>query len=77
LQDTARGIAPLNENLQTYSNFLGNAMTYIMGIRECPVNRMTLCVTSEVEKDKCVKMKVGKAVVGVQRTKGAFLYPVD
>ncbi|CAH1375090.1 unnamed protein product [Tenebrio molitor] len=56
-QDTARGIAPLNENLQTYSNFLGNAMTYIMGIRECPVNRMTLCVTSEVEKDKCVKMK--------------------
>lgn len=30
-----------------------------MGIRSCPVNRMTLCVTSDVELDKCVKMKVG------------------
>lgn len=29
-----------------------------MGVRDCPVNRMTLCVTSDAEKNKCVKMRV-------------------
>lgn len=29
-----------------------------MEIRECPVGRMTLCVTSDAEMDKCVKMRV-------------------
>lgn len=33
-------------------------MNVIHGIRECPVGRMTLCVTSDVEMEKCVKMKV-------------------
>lgn len=28
-----------------------------MGVRDCPVNRMTLCVTSEQELEKCVKMR--------------------
>ncbi|XP_063907612.1 transferrin 2 isoform X1 [Zophobas morio] len=57
-QDSTRNIVPLNENLQTYTSFLGNSMNVLMGVRECPVNRMTLCVTSEVEKDKCIKMKI-------------------
>ena len=30
----------------------------IYAVRRCPVNRMTLCVTSEPELEKCVKMKV-------------------
>lgn len=53
-----RDIAPLSENLQTYSNFLGSSMNIIMGIRVCQVNRMTLCVTSDVERAKCSKMRV-------------------
>lgn len=28
-----------------------------MGVRECPVGKMTLCVTSEVELEKCIKMR--------------------
>ncbi|XP_044266677.1 melanotransferrin [Tribolium madens] len=56
-QDMTRDIAPLNENLQTYSNFLGSSMNIIMGVRVCQVNRMTLCVTSDVERNKCIKMR--------------------
>lgn len=33
-------------------------MNIVMGIRYCPATRMTLCVTSEPEMEKCVKMKV-------------------
>jgi len=33
-------------------------MDVILGVRYCPVSKMTLCVTSEPEMDKCVKMKV-------------------
>lgn len=29
-----------------------------MGVRNCPVAKMTLCVTSDAEKNKCVKMRV-------------------
>ncbi|CAH2005929.1 unnamed protein product [Acanthoscelides obtectus] len=56
-QDAARHIAPLPENLQTFSSFLGPALDTIMGVRDCPVNRMILCVTSDAEKNKCVKMR--------------------
>lgn len=33
-------------------------MDIVLGVRYCPINRMTLCVTSEPEMDKCIKMKV-------------------
>lgn len=33
-------------------------MDVVLGVRYCPVAKMTLCVTSEPEMDKCVKMKV-------------------
>ncbi|CAG9772274.1 unnamed protein product [Ceutorhynchus assimilis] len=56
-QDAARGIALVPEHLQTYEAFLGKAHEIIMQVRSCPVNTMTMCVTSDVEKDKCVKMK--------------------
>ncbi|CAG9831580.1 unnamed protein product [Diabrotica balteata] len=56
-QDSARAIIPIAENQQTYTNFLGESLEIIMGIRTCPVGRMTLCVTSDAEKNKCVKMR--------------------
>lgn len=46
------------ENLQTYEAFLGKSHEVIMEVRKCPVNRMTMCVTSDEEKNKCVKMRV-------------------
>lgn len=33
-------------------------MDIVLGVRYCPVTRMTLCVTSDPEMEKCVKMKV-------------------
>lgn len=57
-QDATVGLYPIPESQQTYSNFLGSAMETIMGVRDCPVAKMTVCVTSDAEKNKCVKMKV-------------------
>ncbi|KAL1513778.1 hypothetical protein ABEB36_003143 [Hypothenemus hampei] len=56
-QDSTQGLAPVPESLQTYEAFLGQAYEIIMEVRKCPVKRMTLCVTSDQEKNKCVKMK--------------------
>jgi hypothetical protein len=33
-------------------------MDVVLGVRYCPVAKMTLCVTSEPEMEKCSKMKV-------------------
>lgn len=33
-------------------------MDIVLGVRYCPATRMTLCVTSDPEMDKCIKMKV-------------------
>ncbi|ENN78052.1 hypothetical protein YQE_05488, partial [Dendroctonus ponderosae] len=55
--DSARDIVPVPENLQTYEAFLGKSHEIIMEVRKCPVNRMTMCVTSDEEKNKCVKMR--------------------
>ena len=51
-------IVPLEETRQTYTGYLGESLRMILGIRDCPVNRMTLCVTSDAEMEKCVKMRV-------------------
>ncbi|XP_050293429.1 melanotransferrin isoform X2 [Anthonomus grandis grandis] len=56
-QDSAIDIVPVTESLQTYEAFLGESHNVIMGVRNCPVNKMTLCVTSDEEKNKCVKMR--------------------
>ncbi|KAL3268954.1 hypothetical protein HHI36_008040 [Cryptolaemus montrouzieri] len=56
-EDTTRNIIPVPENLQTYTSFLEQSLDIIMGIRECPIGRMTLCVTSNPELEKCIRMK--------------------
>ncbi|XP_066246243.1 transferrin 2 [Euwallacea similis] len=56
-QDSTTGIAVVPEQLQTYEAFLGESHQNIMEVRRCPVNKMTLCVTSDEEKNKCVKMR--------------------
>ncbi|XP_046384399.1 melanotransferrin [Ischnura elegans] len=57
-QDTARDVHLLPESQQTYKGYLGKSLKLILGVRDCPVRRMTLCVTSDPELDKCVKMKI-------------------
>ncbi|KAK4875334.1 hypothetical protein RN001_011756 [Aquatica leii] len=56
-EDTTRNFAALSDNQQTFSGFLGDSLEIIMGIRQCPVDHMTLCVTSDPELEKCVKMR--------------------
>ncbi|KAK9877031.1 hypothetical protein WA026_016058 [Henosepilachna vigintioctopunctata] len=56
-QDSTIDIVPVPENLQTYTSFLEPYLDVIMGIRECPIGTMTLCVTSDQELEKCVRMK--------------------
>ena len=43
---------------QTYSGYLGgDALDAILGVRQCPVRSMTMCVTSPAELSKCVRMR--------------------
>ncbi|CAL7939253.1 unnamed protein product [Xylocopa violacea] len=56
--DTTRDFAQLPEKDQMYTGYLGKSIDLILEIRRCPVNRMTLCVTSDPEMEKCVKMKI-------------------
>lgn len=61
-QDVTIDLQSLEEGSQTYTGYLKDSLNMILGVRDCPVNRMTLCVTSEPEMEKCVKMKVSKKV---------------
>ncbi|XP_043490312.1 melanotransferrin [Polistes fuscatus] len=56
--DSAKDFVPLSEKDQTYTGYLGRSLDSILGVRQCPVNRMTLCVTSDPEMEKCIKMKI-------------------
>lgn len=56
-QDSSRSFAPIPEENQNYAGYLGDNLNIIFGVRECPVQGMTLCVTSDPEMEKCVKMK--------------------
>ncbi|KAI4498584.1 hypothetical protein M0802_006290 [Mischocyttarus mexicanus] len=56
--DSAKDFVPLSEKDQTYTGYLGRSLDFILGVRQCPVSRMTLCVTSDPEMEKCVKMKI-------------------
>lgn len=63
--DTARGFRSVLPTEMSYKSFLGRPygpseeapMKAIEGVRECPVGDMTLCVTSEAELAKCVRMR--------------------
>lgn len=57
INDNVEDLIPLEETFQNYESYLGAALKQILGVRQCPVNRMTLCVTSKPEMDKCVKMR--------------------
>ncbi|KAH0552126.1 melanotransferrin [Cotesia glomerata] len=57
--DSATDFISLPDNEQTYSSYLGQkSEDAILGVRSCTVERMVLCVTSQQEFDKCVKMKI-------------------
>ncbi|GAB0092188.1 Transferrin [Sergentomyia squamirostris] len=55
--DITRTFGTIKEVDQNFASFLGDNMEIILGVRMCPVGRMTLCVTSDAEMEKCVKMK--------------------
>lgn len=57
-QDSARNLVPIKEEDQSFSGYLGQSLVQILEVRQCPVNRMTMCVTSDPELEKCVKMRV-------------------
>lgn len=58
IQDMTLNLKVLDENDQTFSGYLKEALNAIYRIRHCPVNKMTLCVTSEPEYEKCTKMMI-------------------
>lgn len=41
-----------------YTGYLGKSLDPILEMRRCSVNKMTLCITSDPEMEKCIKMKV-------------------
>lgn len=57
-QDAARRFVSIKDEDQSYSGYLKGALEQILGVRHCPINRMTMCVTSDAEMEKCVKMRV-------------------
>ncbi|XP_018342054.1 PREDICTED: uncharacterized protein LOC108748400 [Trachymyrmex septentrionalis] len=56
--DSSRDFVQLPEKDQTYTGYLGQSLEHILGVHHCPVNRMTLCITSDPEMEKCIKMKI-------------------
>uniref|UniRef100_A0A1A9WD43 Transferrin n=1 Tax=Glossina brevipalpis TaxID=37001 RepID=A0A1A9WD43_9MUSC len=57
-QDAAKSLASIHEDDQSFSNYLQNSVEYIYGLRECPTPSVTLCVTSDAELEKCIKMRI-------------------
>ena len=63
--DSTRRFITIKPDDMSYKSFLGNSyggsnmppFEAINGIRKCPVGQMTLCVTSEAEMIKCVRMR--------------------
>ncbi|XP_060828593.1 transferrin 2 [Bombus pascuorum] len=56
--DTARDFMELSEKEQVYTGYLGRFLDVILEMRRCPVSKMTLCITSDPEMEKCIKMKI-------------------
>ncbi|CAH0721117.1 unnamed protein product, partial [Brenthis ino] len=75
LQDATMNFRILKEEEQSADHILtlkdspvsSQAEKAVVGIRDCPVKRAVLCVTSDPEMEKCVKMRVA--------LKAAFLSP--
>ncbi|XP_003695327.1 melanotransferrin [Apis florea] len=56
--DVARDFVSLPEKDQMYTGYLGKSLDPILEMRRCSVNKMTLCITSDPEMEKCIKMKI-------------------
>ncbi|KAG7190091.1 hypothetical protein KM043_006226 [Ampulex compressa] len=56
--DSARDFVEIPEKSQNYTAYLGRSIDSILEVRQCPVSKMTLCVTSDPEMEKCIKMKI-------------------
>jgi melanoma-associated antigen p97 len=57
-QDATFALESIEEPKQTFKQYLSEHENIIYDIRQCPVSRMSLCVTSDAEYEKCVKMRV-------------------
>lgn len=63
-QDATVNFRILKEEEQAAKHILNNkfvgdqAENAVIAIRDCPIKRATLCVTSDQEMDKCFKMRV-------------------
>lgn len=57
-QDAARALVAIKEDNQSFADVLDNAVEQILEVRQCRVDRMTLCIASDDEMDKCIKMRV-------------------
>ncbi|XP_032675278.1 melanotransferrin isoform X1 [Odontomachus brunneus] len=56
--DSTHNLMQLSETDQRYESYLGqSSLNQILAIRYCPINRMTMCVTSAPEMEKCAKMQ--------------------
>ncbi|KOB75135.1 Lactotransferrin, partial [Operophtera brumata] len=66
LQDATINFRMLKEDQQMAKHILNNefvgdqAERAVLGLRDCPVKRAVLCVTSDPEMDKCTKMRVSR-----------------
>ncbi|CAH0401632.1 unnamed protein product [Chilo suppressalis] len=73
LQDATVNFLVLKEEDQSAKHILSNefvgkqAEKAVLTIRDCPLKRATLCVTSDAEMEKCIKMRIA--------LKAAFLSP--
>lgn len=56
-QDSARYLTPIEIDDQSHTTYLEHALDFIYGIRQCPVGKMALCITSDPEMEKCIKMR--------------------
>lgn len=61
-QDSVKNFIALDEVQQNYNVYLGPFLNPILYIRQCPVNKMKLCITSDPEWEKCIKMMVSTKV---------------
>lgn len=75
-QDSARNMVPINEDDQSFGGYLGRIpLQQILEVRQCPVNRMILCVTSDAEMEKCIKMRVSSfKIIDIGYKPGVLLF---
>lgn len=67
-QDNTKMLVDLSASQQNFQKYLvGNIMNHIQTIRSCPVSKMKLCVTSQAEFSKCLKMRVSICCVFRER----------